>query len=74
MRADLKWTNLSRRMISRQLGDLGTPAGKRVVSALLWQHGYRRRKAQAKKSIGQHADRDAQFRKIGELKEEYVTA
>ena len=74
MRADLKWTNLSRRTISRQLGELGTPAGKRVVSALLWEHGYRRRKAQKKKTMGQHADRDAQFRKIGELKEEFVAA
>ncbi len=35
MRQDVKWTNLSRRPISRQLGELGTPAGRTLVSRLL---------------------------------------
>ncbi len=32
MRQEVKWTNLSRREISRKLNELGTPAGKNVVS------------------------------------------
>ena len=74
MRTDVKWTNLSRRKISRRLGELGTPASKRVVSDLLWKEGYRRRKAQKKRTMGQHADRNAQFEKIAKLKQEYLEA
>ncbi len=74
MRADVKWTNLSRRQISRRLSALGTPAGKNIVSRLLWEHGYRRRKPQKKRTMGQHADRNAQFEKIAELKQQYLDA
>ena len=74
MRADVKWTNLSRRQISRRLGELGTPASKRVVSRLLFEHGYRRRKAQKKRTMGQHADRNAQFENIARLRQEYLDA
>lgn len=74
MRADVKWTNLSRRQISRRLKELETPAGKNVVSRLLWEHGYRRRKPQKKRTMGQHADRNAQFEKIAGLKKEYLDA
>ena len=74
MRADVKWTNLSRRQISRRLAELGTPASKRVVSDLLWEQGYRRRKAQKKKTMGQHADRNAQFEKIARLKQKFLDA
>lgn len=74
MRADVKWTNLSRRQISRRLNELGTPAGKNVVSRLLWEHGYRRRKPQKRRTMGQHADRNAQFERIAELKQESLDA
>ena len=74
MREDVKWTNLSRRQISRRLKELGTPAGKNVVSRLLWEHGYRRRKPQKKRTMGQHADRNAQFENIVKLKEQYLSA
>ncbi|MCC7084925.1 MAG: hypothetical protein IT427_07950, partial [Pirellulales bacterium] len=56
LRADVKWTNLSRRQISRRLGERGTPAGRRVVSRLLREHGYRRRQAQKKKTMGRHVE------------------
>lgn len=74
MRADVKWTNLSRRQIARRLKELGTPAGKNVVSRLLWEQGYRRRKPQKKRTMGQHVDRNAQFEKIAQLKEQYLDA
>jgi len=68
MREDAEWTNLSRRQISRRLKELGTPAGKNVVSRLLWGHGYRRRKPQKKRTMRQPADRNAQFEGIAQLK------
>jgi hypothetical protein len=74
MREDVKWTNLSRRRISRKLKELGTPAGKNVVSRLLHEHGYRRRKPQKKRTMGQHADRNAQFENMADLKEQYQSA
>lgn len=74
MREDVKWTNLSRRQISRRLKELGTPASRNVVSQLLHDHGYRRRKPQKKRTMGQHADRNAQFENIARLKQEALDA
>jgi len=74
MREGLKWTNLSRRQIAKRITELGTPVGKDTVSKLLHQHGYRRRKAQKKRTMGQHADRNAQFEKIATLKQQYLGA
>lgn len=48
MRAGVKWTNLSRRQIAAELKARGTPASKDLVSRLLHEHGYRRRKPQKK--------------------------
>ena len=74
MREGVKWTNLSRRQIARQLKALGTPASKNVVSQLLHAHGYRRRKAQKKRTMGEHRDRNAQFENIARLKQQYLDA
>ena len=57
MRLDVKWTNLSRRQIAKRMGDLGTSVSRGVVSQLLRKHGYRRRKALKKKTMGpRHPD------------------
>ena len=74
LRAGVKWTNLSRRQIARQLQALGTPASKNVVSRLLREHGYRRRKPQKKRTMGEHVDRNAQFEKIAQLKQGYLAS
>ena len=75
MRADVKWTNLSRRQIAKKLGELGTPVCRDVVSQLLRKHHYRRRKAQKKKTMGpRHPARNAQFENIARLKKEYLEA
>jgi hypothetical protein len=74
LRADVKWTNLSRRQISKRLAALGTPASRRVVTYLLHKHGYRRRKAVKKRTMKQHRDRDAQFQNIARLKQAYLDA
>lgn len=74
MRGDVKWTNLSRRQIAERMGALGTPVSRDVVSQLLRKHGYRRRKALKKKTMGHHRDRDAQFEKIARLRKKYLKA
>ena len=75
MRADVKWTNLSRGQIARRLTALGTPASRHVVSQLLRKHGYRRRKALKKKTMGpRNPNRNAQFENITRLKKEYLKA
>ena len=62
MRAEVKWTNLSRRQIAVRLAALGTPASRDVISQLLRRHGYRRRTALKKKTMGRrHPDRNVQF-------------
>jgi hypothetical protein len=74
MRADVKWTNLSRRQIARRLAEWGTPASRRVVAGLLHRHGFRRRQAVKEKTMGRHPDRDAQFANIARLKQQYLDA
>ena len=75
MRAEVKWTNLSRGQISRRLDKLGTPASRQVVSQLLRKNGYRRRKALKKKTMGpRNPNRNAQFKKIARLKKQYLKA
>ena len=75
MRADVKWTNLSRRQIARRVTELGTPVSRHVVSQLLRKHGYRRRKALKKKTMGpRNPNRNAQFENIARLKKEYLKA
>jgi Rhodopirellula transposase DDE domain len=74
MRGDVRWTNLSRGEIAKRMGALGTPVSRDVVSQLLRRHGYRRRKALKKKTMGAHRDRNAQFEKIARLKKKYLKA
>ena len=74
MRLEVKWTNLSRRQIAKRMKDMGTPVSRHVASQLLRKHGYRRRKALKKKTMGQHRDRNAQFEKIARLKKRYLKA
>ena len=75
MRLDVKWTNLSRREIAKRITAMGTPVSRDVVSQLLRKHGYRRRKALKKKTMGpRNPDRNAQFENIARLKKEYLKA
>ena len=75
MRLEVKWTNLSRRQIAKRMKDLGTVVCRDVVSQLLKKHGYRRRKALKKKTMGpRHPDRNAQFENIARLKKKYLKA
>lgn len=74
MNPDVKWTNLSRRQIAHRMKDRGTPISSRTVGQLLRRHGYRRRKALKKTTMGYHPNRDAQFQTIARLRSEYLAA
>ena len=75
MRLEVKWTNLSRRQIAKRMDGLGTPVSRDVVSQWLHKHGYRRRKAVKKKTMGpRHPDRNVQFENIARLKKKYLKA
>src|SRR5829696_6216182 len=73
MRPEVRWTNLSRRQIAKRIAELGTRVSRHVVSQLLRKHGYRRRKALKKKTMGpRHPDRNARFENIARLKKKYL--
>jgi len=73
-RAGVLSTNLSLRALSRRLGELGTPAGRRTIRRLLRKLNVGRRTARKKKKTGQHPDRNAQFENIARLRQEYQAA
>lgn len=74
MRVGVLWTNLSLRELQRRLIDLGTPASRRVIRRLLRQLKIGRRTARKKKTMGHHADRNAQFENIARLRREFQDA
>jgi len=74
MTTEVKWTNLSRRQIAQRMAELGRRVGRDVVSQLLRRHGYRKRQALKKKTMGHHRDRNAQFEQIALLKKRYLKA
>ena len=74
MQENVKWTNLSRRTIARLMTELGTPVTRGIVGLWLRANGFRRRQTQKKRTMGSHANRDAQFKRIAALKLEYETA
>ena len=69
----IKWTNLTRREIISGLKQHGITVSAPVVRQLLRKHDYRRRKAQKREATGRSEHRDEQFRRIAELKTDYLT-
>lgn len=75
MREGVRWTNLRPKEIAVRLQEKhGVKVSKFVIRKLLRKHGYRRRKAQKKKTMKQVANRDEQFQNIARLREEYEQA
>lgn len=74
MRDGVVWTNLTRSEIAAALGQEGFEVSTTTVDHLLDQFGFRYRKAQRIKTMGESADRNAQFEKIGRLKRRYLKA
>ena len=72
MNAAVKWTNLTRQEIVDYLAtEHDITISVTVVKQLLRDHGFVRRKAQKRRRTGECAQRDAQFTKIADLKEDY---
>ncbi len=67
----VKWTNLTNAAIVGLLAKRGFKVSRNIVKKLLKKHGYVKRKALKKKAAGGHIDRNAQFERIAELRNEY---
>jgi hypothetical protein len=72
MTETLRWTNLTATDIAAHLAERGTPVCVHVVEQLLQRDGYHRRQAQKELPMGEHRDRDAQFRNLARLKAAYL--
>jgi hypothetical protein len=74
MREGVRWTNLSRPEIAKELAKRGFKISVTVVSELLDRHGLGRRKAQKTLAMGHHAQRDRQFHLIADHRAAYVNS
>jgi len=72
MAEEVIWTDLTAADVAERLGEMGTPVSVHIVKQLFELEGYHRRQAQKCCSMGEHEDRDAQFCRIAELKQEYL--
>jgi len=73
MNGKVRWTNLSRKKIAAKMKDTGINISVTVVKKLLTKHGFKKRKALKNLAIGSSKNRNEQFEKIAQLKEEYLT-
>jgi len=71
MEEKIKWTNLTRGEICKEMAKKGIKISRNIVKKLFKRHGYVKRKALKKKSTGEHKDRDRQFKKIAALRDKY---
>jgi hypothetical protein len=74
MREEVIWTSLTPGQIADELSARGTPVCRDTAEELLEILGYRRRQAQKNRPLGAYPHRDAQFRNIAELKQQYLRA
>jgi len=71
---DVRWTDLSPGQIAQVVGAQGTPVSPPVVRQWLADQGLTRRQIRKDLAGGHTPDRDPQFRRIAELKAQYVAA
>lgn len=72
MDEEVIWTDLTANDVAKRLTELGTPVSVYIAEQLFQQEGFGRRQAQKICTMGEHPDRNAQFLRIGELKQEYL--
>lgn len=72
MHEEIRWTHLTLEEIAQGLAACGTPVSVSVVTQLLEQQQYVRRKAQKRQALGQHPHRDAQFQNIARWRSHYA--
>lgn len=66
------WTNLTRAELACGLAEVGFPVSVTVVDRLLEEHKLGQRKAEKSKTMGRPPERDAQFRYIAQLRQEFL--
>jgi len=71
MNEKIRWTNLSRKKIAAKMKEAGINISVTVVKKLLKKHGFKKRKALKSMPIGTSKNRNEQFEKITQLKEQY---
>ena len=71
---EVRWTDLSPRVIAETVTNLGTSVSPTVVRNWLDDQGLRLRKIRKTLAGGHSPDRNAQFLRIAELKAEYLAA
>jgi hypothetical protein len=67
----IKWTNLTMVDISKAFDERGLNVSEHVVKQLLGKHGFVNRKMQKAVTMKDSKDRNEQFERIQELREEY---
>src|SRR3989344_5428738 len=72
MNENVLWTNLTQKEISAKMKTKGINISVTVVKQLLKKHGYVKRKAQKKKTMKSHPDRNQQFEIIAKLKKKFM--
>jgi hypothetical protein len=70
----IKWTNLTHKEIALGLRSAGFIVSLPLISKLLKKHGYVKRKAQKKQTIGTNKNRNSQFENIAMLDTQYRKA
>jgi hypothetical protein len=71
---DNTWTDLKPEQIRDRLREKDLYVGLDVIRDLLAKEGYGLRQMQKYLDMGQHKDRDAQFKNIARIKEEYLNS
>lgn len=69
MKQEIKWTNLTKAQIMKKIAARGIVISKNLVKKLLKRNGFVKRKMQKSKATSKHQDRNQQFEKIFEGKE-----
>ena len=68
----IRWTNLSHKKIATKMKEEKINISVTVVKKLLKKHGFTKRKARKNLPIGSSENRNEQFEKIAQLKEQYM--
>lgn len=66
------WTDLSCTEIKNKLKSQGILVGNRIIKKLLYKNNFKKRKIQRRRTIKVVANRNEQFEKIAQLKQEYM--
>jgi hypothetical protein len=68
------WTDLTANDVAERLAKTAMAVSVYIVEQLFELAGYGRRQAQKRCTMGEHPDRNAQFLRIAELKQEYLNS